>query len=45
MRAILIHKEKPTWEESQAIDGNVVARDLRHAMDFVDAWASKTPST
>jgi FMN phosphatase YigB (HAD superfamily) len=45
LRAILIHKEKPTWEESQAIDGNVVARDLRHAMDIVDAWVSKALST
>ncbi|MGD0478356.1 MAG: HAD family hydrolase [Nitrososphaerales archaeon] len=45
MRAILIHKEKPSWEESQAIGGQVVARDLRHAMDIVDAWVRRAPST
>ena len=39
MRAILLQKEKPSWEESQAIGGQVVARDLRHAMDIVEAWA------
>jgi len=39
MRAILIHKERVTFEESQAIGGNVVARDLRHAMDIVGSWA------
>ena len=44
MRAILVHREKPSWEESQAIGGRVVAGDLRHAMDIVDAWVSKTPS-
>jgi len=44
MRAILVHKKKPTWEESQAFGGQVVARDLRHAMDIVDAWVSRAPS-
>jgi FMN phosphatase YigB (HAD superfamily) len=44
MRAILLRKEKPSWEESQAIGGQVVAGDLRHAMDIVEAWASKAPS-
>lgn len=44
MRAILVHREKPSWEESRAIGGQVVARDLRHAMDIVDAWVSKAPS-
>jgi FMN phosphatase YigB (HAD superfamily) len=44
MRAILVHKEKPSWEESQTIGGQVVARDLRHAMDIVDAWVRRVPS-
>ncbi|MGD0396848.1 MAG: HAD family hydrolase [Nitrososphaerales archaeon] len=43
MRAILLHGEKPSWEESQAISGQVVARDLRQALDIVDAWVSKAP--
>ncbi len=43
MRAILLHKEKPSWEESRAIGSQVVARDLRQAMDIVDAWVSKAP--
>jgi FMN phosphatase YigB (HAD superfamily) len=43
MRAILVPREKLSWEESQAIRGQVIARDLRHAMDIVDAWASRTP--
>jgi FMN phosphatase YigB (HAD superfamily) len=43
MRAILIHKEKPTWRESQAFDGKVIARDLKHAMDIVGSWASAAP--
>ena len=43
MRAILVHKEKPSWEESQAIGGQVVASDLRYAMDIVDAWVTRVP--
>ena len=43
MRAILIHKEKVTFEESQAIGGNVVARDLRQAMEIVASWAGTAP--
>jgi len=41
MRAILLQREKPSWEESQAIGGQVVARDLRQAMDIVGAWTGK----
>ncbi len=44
MRAILVRTEKPSWEESQASGGQVVARDLRHAMGIVDAWVSKASS-
>ncbi len=44
MRTILLRKEKPSWEESQAIGGQVVARDLRQAMDIIDAWVSKAPA-
>ncbi len=44
MRAILVHREKPSWEESQVIGGHIIARDLRHAMDIVDAWVSRAPS-
>ena len=40
MRAILIHKEKPTWKESHAFAGIIVARDLRQAMDIVVSWAN-----
>ncbi len=43
MRAILLRKEKPSWEESQAIGGLVVAKDLRHAMEIVDAWVRRAP--
>ena len=44
MRAILVRKEKPSWAESQAIGGQIVARDLRHAMDIVDAWVKRASS-
>jgi FMN phosphatase YigB (HAD superfamily) len=44
MRAILLRKEKPSWEEAQVIGGQVLARDLRHAMDIVEAWVgNKAP--
>jgi len=45
MRAILVRKDKLSWEESQAIGGQIVAKDLRHAMVIIDAWAGGAGGT
>jgi len=41
MRAILLLKGKPSWEESRAIGAQVTASDLRRAMDIVEAWTNR----